>query len=163
MDGRKERKKGWKEERNERRKERREKGKKEGRKGERKERGGGDGSNAHNKWECRKHASSPSPHLSPTGLSGQAEHAEQPALPEKALLTVARLIEALEKQGMGSQGAATHSAHGHWCSWSTARAVPHPETSGTRAAWAKQGILQCGSLLASITAFCQREDLGLWD
>lgn len=161
MDGRKERKKGWKEERNERRKERREKGKKEGRKGERKE--GGDGSNAHNKWECRKHASSPSPHLSPTGLSGQAEHAEQPALPEKALLTVARLIEALEKQGMGSQGAATHSAHGHWCSWSTARAVPHPETSGTRAARAKRGILQCGSLLASITAFCQRDDLGLWD
>lgn len=41
MDGRKERKKGWKEERNERRKERREKGKKEGRKGERKEGGGG--------------------------------------------------------------------------------------------------------------------------
>lgn len=57
-------------------------------------------------WEWRKHASSPSPHLSPTGLSGQAEHAEQPALPEQALLTVARLIEALEKQGMGSQGAA---------------------------------------------------------
>lgn len=160
MEGRKEKKDGRKKEmKGERIEGRRERRKEERGKGRR----GGDGSNAHNKWECRKHASSPSPHLSPTGLSGQAEHAEQPALPEKALLTVARLIEALEKQGMGSQGAATHSAHGHWCSWSTARAVPHPETSGTRAAWAKQGILQCGSLLASITAFCQRDDLGLWD
>lgn len=162
MEGRKEKKDGRKKEmKGERREGRRERRKEERGKG--RSGGGGDGSNAHNKWECRKHASSPSPHLSPTGLSGQAEHAEQPALPEKALLTVARLIEALEKQGMGSQGAATHSAHGHWCSWSTARAVPHPETSGTRAAWAKQGILQCGSLLASITAFCQRDDLGLWD
>lgn len=161
MEGRKEKKDGRKKEmKGERREGRRERRKEERGKGRR---GGGDGSNAHNKWECRKHASSPSPHLSPTGLSGQAEHAEQPALPEKALLTVARLIEALEKQGMGSQGAATHSAHGHWCSWSTARAVPHPETSGTRAARAKRGILQCGSLLASITAFCQRDDLGLWD
>lgn len=160
MEGRKEKKDGRKKEmKGERREGRRERRKEERGKGRR----GGDGSNAHNKWECRKHASSPSPHLSPTGLSGQAEHAEQPALPEKALLTVARLIEALEKQGMGSQGAATHSAHGHWCSWSTARAVPHPETSGTRAARAKQGILQCGSLLAYIRAFCQREDLGLWD
>lgn len=161
MEGRKEKKDGRKKEmKGERREGRRERRKEERGKGRR---GGGDGSNAHNKWECRKHASSPSPHLSPTGLSGQAEHAEQPALPEKALLTVARLIEALEKQGMGSQGAATHSAHGHWCSWSTARAVPHPEHSSTRAARAKRGILQCGSLLASIRAFCQREDLGLWD
>ncbi|NXJ03695.1 P55G kinase, partial [Odontophorus gujanensis] len=37
---------------------------------------------------------------SPTGLLGQAEHAEQPTLPEQALPTVARLIEALEKQGV---------------------------------------------------------------
>lgn len=48
---------------------------------------------------------SPSPCLSSAGLPGQAEHSEQPALPEQALTTVARLIEALEKQGRGSQGA----------------------------------------------------------
>ncbi|NXE09563.1 P85A kinase, partial [Lophotis ruficrista] len=36
----------------------------------------------------------------PWGLPGQAELAEQPTLPEQALPTVARLIEALEKQGM---------------------------------------------------------------
>ena len=42
-----------------------------------------------------------SPHLSITGLPGQAELAEQPTLPEQALPTVARLIEALEKKGTG--------------------------------------------------------------
>ncbi|NXF08812.1 P85A kinase, partial [Smithornis capensis] len=36
----------------------------------------------------------------PWGLPGPAELAEHPTLPEQALLTVARLIEALEKQGM---------------------------------------------------------------
>ncbi|NXK97734.1 P85A kinase, partial [Formicarius rufipectus] len=35
----------------------------------------------------------------PWGLPGQAELAEHPTLPEQALQTVARLIEALEKQG----------------------------------------------------------------
>ncbi|NWW93832.1 P85A kinase, partial [Rhynochetos jubatus] len=40
----------------------------------------------------------------PWGLSGQAELAEHPTLPEQALPTVARLIEALEKQGMGGRG-----------------------------------------------------------
>lgn len=48
-------------------------------------------------------AGTPVPTGQPWGLSGQAEHAEQPALPEKALLTVARLIEALEKQGLDSE------------------------------------------------------------
>ncbi|NWU03411.1 P55G kinase, partial [Urocynchramus pylzowi] len=38
------------------------------------------------------------------GLPGQAELAEHPALPEQALQTVARLIEALEKQGAPVQG-----------------------------------------------------------
>ncbi|NWS55762.1 P85A kinase, partial [Chunga burmeisteri] len=38
----------------------------------------------------------------PWGLPGQAELAEHPTLPEQALPTVARLIEALEKQGTGS-------------------------------------------------------------
>ncbi|TRZ19495.1 hypothetical protein HGM15179_007608 [Zosterops borbonicus] len=38
----------------------------------------------------------------PWGLPGQAELTEHPALPEQALLTVARLIEALEKQGTES-------------------------------------------------------------
>nr|XP_047914850.1 phosphatidylinositol 3-kinase regulatory subunit gamma isoform X3 [Anser cygnoides] len=37
------------------------------------------------------------------GLPGQAEHSEQPTLPEQALTTVARLIEALEKQGLDSE------------------------------------------------------------
>ncbi|NWQ98691.1 P85A kinase, partial [Burhinus bistriatus] len=43
----------------------------------------------------------------PWGPPGQAELAEHPTLPEQALPTVARLIEALEKQGTGS-----HSHHG---------------------------------------------------
>ncbi|NXD80373.1 P85A kinase, partial [Halcyon senegalensis] len=38
----------------------------------------------------------------PWGPTGQAELAEHPTLPEQALPTVARLIEALEKQGKGS-------------------------------------------------------------
>ncbi|XP_030914532.1 phosphatidylinositol 3-kinase regulatory subunit alpha-like [Geospiza fortis] len=37
------------------------------------------------------------------GHPGQAELSEQPALPEQALPTVARLIEALEKQGLDSE------------------------------------------------------------
>ncbi|KAF1643352.1 Phosphatidylinositol 3-kinase regulatory subunit alpha, partial [Eudyptes chrysocome] len=40
----------------------------------------------------------------PWGLPGQAELTEHPTLPEQALATVARLIEALEKQGTGSRG-----------------------------------------------------------
>ncbi|NXW55483.1 P85A kinase, partial [Eurystomus gularis] len=39
----------------------------------------------------------------PWGLSGQAELAEHPSLPEQALPTVARLIEALEKQAPCSE------------------------------------------------------------
>ncbi|KFW81334.1 Phosphatidylinositol 3-kinase regulatory subunit alpha, partial [Manacus vitellinus] len=39
----------------------------------------------------------------PWGLPGQAELAEHPSLPEQALPTVARLIEALEKQGLDSE------------------------------------------------------------
>ncbi|XP_030809413.1 phosphatidylinositol 3-kinase regulatory subunit alpha-like [Camarhynchus parvulus] len=39
----------------------------------------------------------------PWGHPGQAELSEQPALPEQALQTVARLIEALEKQGLDSE------------------------------------------------------------
>lgn len=46
----------------------------------------------------------PSPVLSTTGLPGQAELTEHPALPEQALPTVARLIEALEKQGTENHG-----------------------------------------------------------
>ncbi|NXO92271.1 P85A kinase, partial [Certhia brachydactyla] len=56
----------------------------------------------------------------PWGLPGQAELTEHPALPEQALPTVARLIEALEKQGTEEnhgphpQGTAgcTHRAQG---------------------------------------------------
>ncbi|XP_021260845.1 phosphatidylinositol 3-kinase regulatory subunit alpha-like [Numida meleagris] len=48
-------------------------------------------------------AGTPVPTGQPWGLPGQAEHAEQPTLPEQALLTVARLIEALEKQGLDSE------------------------------------------------------------
>ncbi|NXJ64037.1 P85A kinase, partial [Rostratula benghalensis] len=40
----------------------------------------------------------------PWGLPGQADLTEHPTLPEQALPTVARLIEALEKQGMESHG-----------------------------------------------------------
>ncbi|NXM49722.1 P85A kinase, partial [Gymnorhina tibicen] len=40
----------------------------------------------------------------PWGLPGQAELTEHPALPEQALPTVARLIEALEKQGTENHG-----------------------------------------------------------
>ncbi|NXO72661.1 P85A kinase, partial [Phainopepla nitens] len=40
----------------------------------------------------------------PWGLPGQAELTEHPALPEQALPTVARLIEALEKQGTEKRG-----------------------------------------------------------
>ncbi|NWI32914.1 P85A kinase, partial [Sula dactylatra] len=40
----------------------------------------------------------------PWGLPGQAELTEHPTLPEQALPTVARLIEALEKQGTSSRG-----------------------------------------------------------
>ncbi|RMC08623.1 hypothetical protein DUI87_14871 [Hirundo rustica rustica] len=39
----------------------------------------------------------------PWGLPGQAEPSEHPALPEQALPTVARLIEALEKRGLDSE------------------------------------------------------------
>uniref|UniRef100_A0A8C3K0T6 Phosphatidylinositol 3-kinase regulatory subunit gamma n=1 Tax=Calidris pygmaea TaxID=425635 RepID=A0A8C3K0T6_9CHAR len=39
----------------------------------------------------------------PWGLPGQADLAEHPTLPEQALPTVARLIEALEKQGVDSE------------------------------------------------------------
>ncbi|NWZ99853.1 P85A kinase, partial [Nesospiza acunhae] len=42
----------------------------------------------------------------PWGHPGQAELSEHPALPEQALQTVARLIEALEKQGTDTQGTA---------------------------------------------------------
>ncbi|KAM9620148.1 phosphatidylinositol 3-kinase regulatory subunit alpha-like [Morphnus guianensis] len=47
----------------------------------------------------------PPPAGTPTswGLPGQAELAEHPTLPEQALPTVARLIEALEKQGLDSE------------------------------------------------------------
>ncbi|XP_065595675.1 phosphatidylinositol 3-kinase regulatory subunit gamma isoform X1 [Cyrtonyx montezumae] len=48
-------------------------------------------------------AGSPVPTGQPWGLLAQAEHAEQPTLPEQALPTVARLIEALEKQGLDSE------------------------------------------------------------
>ncbi|NXL99161.1 P85A kinase, partial [Tyrannus savana] len=47
----------------------------------------------------------------PWGLPGQAELAEHPTLPEQALPTVARLIEALEKQGRESWLA--HPSAGH--------------------------------------------------
>ncbi|NWW29605.1 P85A kinase, partial [Panurus biarmicus] len=40
----------------------------------------------------------------PWGLPGQAELTEHPALPEQALPTVAKLIEALEKQGTENHG-----------------------------------------------------------
>ncbi|NWV74971.1 P85A kinase, partial [Dasyornis broadbenti] len=40
----------------------------------------------------------------PWGLPGQAELTEHPTLPEQALPTVARLIEALEKQGTENRG-----------------------------------------------------------
>ncbi|XP_014794431.1 PREDICTED: phosphatidylinositol 3-kinase regulatory subunit alpha-like [Calidris pugnax] len=39
----------------------------------------------------------------PKRLPGQADLAEHPTLPEQALPTVARLIEALEKQGVDSE------------------------------------------------------------
>ncbi|NWH70910.1 P85A kinase, partial [Piaya cayana] len=48
----------------------------------------------------------------PWGLPGQAEFTEHPALPEQALTTVARLIEALEKQGRGSHGVCLQGHHG---------------------------------------------------
>ncbi|NXV49199.1 P85A kinase, partial [Uria aalge] len=48
----------------------------------------------------------------PWGLPGQAELAEHPTLPEQALPTVARLIEALEKQGMGRRGICPQGVHG---------------------------------------------------
>ncbi|NXG74772.1 P85A kinase, partial [Baryphthengus martii] len=44
----------------------------------------------------------------PWGPPGQTELAEHPTLPEQALPTVARLIEALEKQGMSSCGGQCH-------------------------------------------------------
>ncbi|NXL85974.1 P85A kinase, partial [Alectura lathami] len=44
-------------------------------------------------------AGTPMPAGQPWGLPGQAEHTEQLTLPEQALPTVTRLIEALEKQG----------------------------------------------------------------
>ncbi|NXG61591.1 P85A kinase, partial [Hemiprocne comata] len=40
----------------------------------------------------------------PWGLHGQAEPTDHPVLPEQVLSTVARLIEALEKQGTGGHG-----------------------------------------------------------
>ncbi|NXX75404.1 P85A kinase, partial [Urocolius indicus] len=48
----------------------------------------------------------PPPAGTPTarGLPGQAELPEHPSLPEQTLLTVTRLLEALEKQGMSTQG-----------------------------------------------------------
>ncbi|NWZ05101.1 P85A kinase, partial [Agelaius phoeniceus] len=49
----------------------------------------------------------------PWGLPGQAELSEHPALPEQALQTVARLIEALEKQGTDTQGTAAGHSRNH--------------------------------------------------
>ena len=94
----------------------------------------------------------PSPHLSITGLPGQAELTEHPTLPEQALPTVARLIEALEKQGTGSHGvcpqgvrgctrATTHSARVRRCPESIARAKPLLTHPGTHAVWAGRGSL----------------------
>ncbi|NWV48511.1 P85A kinase, partial [Daphoenositta chrysoptera] len=60
----------------------------------------------------------------PWGLPGQAELTEHPALPEQALPTVARLIEALEKQGMEPHGPA---AAGHSRGHSQPPALPCPE------------------------------------
>ncbi|XP_063263233.1 phosphatidylinositol 3-kinase regulatory subunit beta-like [Prinia subflava] len=69
------------------------------------------------------------------GLPGQAELTEHPALPEQALQTVARLIEALEKQGTEkhspqpqSTARGTHSPPP--CSAQSApRASPEPNLS----------------------------------
>ncbi|NXQ11931.1 P85A kinase, partial [Peucedramus taeniatus] len=49
----------------------------------------------------------------PWGLPGQAELGEHPALPEQALQTVARLIEALEKQGTEIHGRTRGHSRGH--------------------------------------------------
>ncbi|NXW40890.1 P85A kinase, partial [Nyctiprogne leucopyga] len=61
----------------------------------------------------------PTPARTPTpwGLPGQAELTEHPTLPEQALPTVARIIEALEKQGMG-----THGVHPQGVGYSRLRA-----------------------------------------
>lgn len=94
----------------------------------------------------------PSPCLSITGLPGQAELTEHPTFPEQALPTVARIIEALEKQGTGNRGvhpqgirgyvrATTHSARVQRCPKSITRAKPLPTYPGTRAAWTGQGSL----------------------
>ncbi|XP_075566284.1 phosphatidylinositol 3-kinase regulatory subunit gamma isoform X2 [Pelecanus crispus] len=48
-------------------------------------------------------AGTPTPWGEVWGLPGQAELTEHPTLPEQALPTVARLIEALEKQGLDSE------------------------------------------------------------
>ncbi|NXT38481.1 P85A kinase, partial [Pelecanoides urinatrix] len=47
----------------------------------------------------------------PWGLPGQAELTEHPTLPEQALPTVTRLIEALEKQGTGIRVSAPERQH----------------------------------------------------
>ncbi|NXS27177.1 P85A kinase, partial [Pomatostomus ruficeps] len=49
----------------------------------------------------------------PWGLPGQAELSEHPALPEQALPTVARLIEALEKQGTENHGTHLYEGKNH--------------------------------------------------
>ncbi|NXC44495.1 P85A kinase, partial [Penelope pileata] len=48
-------------------------------------------------------AGTPMPTNQPWGLPEQSEHSEQLTLPEQALPTVVRLIEALEKQGQGQR------------------------------------------------------------
>ncbi|NXJ88510.1 P85A kinase, partial [Corythaixoides concolor] len=49
----------------------------------------------------------------PWGVPGQAELPEHPTLPEQALPTVARFIEALEKQGMGSHSVGPQEGQHH--------------------------------------------------
>lgn len=89
----------------------------------------------------------PSPHLSITGLPGQADLTEHPTLPEQALSTVTRLIEALEKQGMGSPGvlprlvygcthSATRSVHVRRCPKGITKAKPFPTHP---VPWAEKG------------------------
>ncbi|NXQ53203.1 P85A kinase, partial [Anthoscopus minutus] len=60
----------------------------------------------------------------PWGHPGQAELTEHPALPEQALPTVARLIEALEKQGTEHQGPQPQGTAGCTCSHLLCPAVP---------------------------------------
>lgn len=106
----------------------------------------------------------PSLCLSTTGLSGQAELAEHPTFPEQALPTVARLIEALEKQGKGSHSISPQDVCG--CTRTQSPILPMSQSSphaphAPHYLCSVGRVREPGDLSLWPLPSCWKEDLGL--